>query len=106
MSSVIAGFANTKTTHTAGGCFKSLANLALIIAISWCVRGIGGLTMSRRIKHKCPFCGEWVEHYDDCNGFCICFSKYYSQDDVWLNRKNGETRKGTCCLEVIEEGRQ
>lgn len=60
--------------------------------------------MSRRIKHQCPFCGEWVEHYEICNGFCSCFAKYYSRDDVWLNRKTNETRKGTYCLEVIEEG--
>ena len=50
--------------------------------------------MIRRIKRQCPFCGEWVEYYEDCNGFCKCFAKYYSQDKVWLNRKTGETRKG------------
>ena len=62
--------------------------------------------MSRRIKHQCPFCGEFVEHDATCNGFCICFSKYYSQDDIWLNRITNEKRKGTRHLEVIEEGRQ
>lgn len=49
--------------------------------------------MSRTIKHQCPFCGEWVKHYDICNGFCSCSAKYYSHNKVWLNRKTGETRK-------------
>lgn len=56
--------------------------------------------MIRRIKHQCPFCGEWVEHNWECNGFCKCFAKYYSQDQVWLNRKTGETRI-TNCLKVV-----
>lgn len=46
-----------------------------------------------KIKHQCPFCGEWVEHYEGCNGFCECFAKYYSQQKIWLNRKTGETVK-------------
>ena len=46
-----------------------------------------------KVKHKCPFCGEWVEHWESCNGFCRCSAKYYSSQQVWLNRKTGETRK-------------
>ena len=57
----------------------------------------------KRIKHQCPFCGEWVEHYESCNGFCKCWAKYYTQDKIWLNRKTGETRKGTYNLELIKD---
>lgn len=56
-----------------------------------------------RIKHQCPFCNEWVEHYESCNGFCKCSAKYYSQQNVWLNRKTGKTYKGTLNLELVEE---
>lgn len=56
--------------------------------------------MSELVKHRCPFCGEWIKHNRFCNGFCTCSAKYYSQDQVWLNRKTGETRI-TNCVEVV-----
>lgn len=48
----------------------------------------------KKIRHRCPFCNEIVEHYENCNGFCKCFAKYYSNQNIWLNRNNGEVRKG------------
>lgn len=56
-----------------------------------------------KTRHKCPFCGETIEHYENCNGFCKCFAKYYSKQKVWLNRNTGETRKGTYNLELIDD---
>lgn len=56
-----------------------------------------------KIKHKCPFCGELVEHYKICNGLCKCGAKYYTNNKLWLNRKTGEVRKGTLNLEYVEE---
>ena len=45
------------------------------------------------VKNKCPFCGKIVEHTENCNGFCLCGAKYYSEDKIWLNRKTGERVK-------------
>ena len=57
----------------------------------------------KRMKHQCPFCNEWVEHLQLCNGFCKCFAKYYVNDNVWLNRNTGEIQKGTFNLEYVDE---
>ena len=58
----------------------------------------------KKLRHQCPFCGEYIEHSVFCNGFCKCFAKYYPNDDIWLNRNTGETRKGTQNLKCIDEG--
>lgn len=55
------------------------------------------------MKHQCPFCNEYIEQYEFCNGICKCFAKYYANENVWLNRNTGEIRKGTYKLEYIEE---
>ena len=57
----------------------------------------------RKIKHQCPFCGEWVVHWNTCNGFCKCFAKYYSFDNIWLDRHSNKIHKGTRNLEYVEE---
>ena len=47
----------------------------------------------KKLTIKCLFCGETIEYWENCNGFCQCFAKYYSNDKLWFNRKTGETLK-------------
>lgn len=57
----------------------------------------------KKMKHQCPFCGEYVEHLRFCNGFCKCFAKFYTNDNTWLNRHTGEVRKGMTNLSYVED---
>jgi hypothetical protein len=45
------------------------------------------------LKSQCPFCGEIVEYFEMCNGFCKCGAKYYFLNKTWLNRNTGEEIK-------------
>ena len=57
-----------------------------------------------KMKHQCPFCGEWITHLRFCNGFCECSGKYYVNDNIWFNRDTREVYKGMKNLEYIDEG--
>ena len=56
----------------------------------------------KKLRHQCPFCGEYVEHLRFCNGFCSCFAKYYTGDNLWLDRNSGKIHKGVKNLEYVE----
>ena len=44
--------------------------------------------MPPKYKKVCPYCNETCEGYYPLSCICKCGAKYYSKNDIWLERKS------------------